>query len=616
MEFRGRKLEGGGGIYNFSDEYTSDDQDKIVASWIIESNDITSYIFMVEVFPYEEYYKLIATGLGCLETLLCYDKLEANVEIRTRFRMAEVIFYETEDIERAERILSKGVILAQRKNEDIETKFAMQHLQICIVAQKSLKTAQILLKSCIEEAEERRLVHWVYIFLFLQYDVLSCSVNQDSERMGRLSTLIKINSIAENRNDHLICIIARLLETCLRIESEQYQMAKKCLNYVSEIQTKVSDISFLNRVKMMFNIFLNLIQGYGKEAIHELRDLHHELDAFAEETNCLYQDTFNLPLSQNGLDMKIYWFNAQQLFIYGHILSGMCYLPDYSSSKAEIFFNEGLEMLTYDFAYDQFLTNGLRTNKNLNWFDMIHKMCLIYYCFALMLRSKFNKAFEYIQILEKHSSSFTATTRALFMLLKGTYAQFTGQLDTALKAYESIPVFLQAINLLGSLNSILIFQGNQLQDKKRVYELLNNIEPLCKSSSFTQLKFAWNLITGSAGKDVLYSKNSLTYVVSASEKHTNTQLRVMALIALCYYFVAHSESEQAEKMLISAYLLSKNAENDIWAFMSGKLLQELMKKKNKNIKAEKQFQLNLKHKERILDIFNNRHDIHLTIFCF
>ncbi|KTW28553.1 hypothetical protein T552_01813 [Pneumocystis carinii B80] len=569
-------------------------------------------LFSKERFSYEEYYKLIATGLGCLETLLCYDRLETNIEIRTRFRMAEIIFYETEDLHKAEWILSKGVILAQRKNEDIEMRFAMQHLQIRILARKSLKTAQILLKSCIEEAEERQMVDWVYIFLFLQFDILSDAVNQESERMGRLSALMKIICIAEHRNDDIVCIIARLLETYLRIESEEYQVAKKCLNCVSAIQEKVSNISFLNIIKMMFNIFLNLIQGYGKEAVHELKDLHHELDAFAEETNCLYQDTYNLPLSQNGLNMKIYWFDAQQLFIYGHILSGMCYLPDYSSSKAEVFFNEGLEMLRYDFAYHHFLTNDLRTNKGLDWVDITRQLCLIYYCFALMLRSKFNKAFECIQILENYSSSFTITTRALFMLLKGTYAQFTGQLDIALKAYESIPVFLHAISLVGNLNSVLIFQGNSLQDKKRVYEILHNIEPLCQSSSFTQLKFAWNLISGSAGKDVLYSKNFLSYVVSASEKHTNTQFRVMALIALCYYFVAHSESEQAEKMLVSAYLLSKNAENDIWAFMSGKLLQELMKKKNKNIKAEKQLQLNLKHKERILDIFNNTNAISLN----
>ncbi|KAG4304150.1 hypothetical protein PORY_002514 [Pneumocystis oryctolagi] len=558
---------------------------------------------------YKHYYRLIATGLFCLETLLQYEQLNVNVEIRTRFRMAEVIFHETNNLQSAEQILNKGIILAQRKHENVEIKFAMQHLLVRILTQTSPKTAKILLKSCIAEAEELCFLNWVYIFCFLQFNILSCSTCWDVEHATRLSVLSKILLISERQGDHIIYIIASLLEIHLKIEMGDYLSAKKFLDNLSAMQTTFNDISILNLIKMVFNVFLNIMQGCGDSAASELKELHNALDTFAQyDSNHSFQDFIELSLNSNDSSkLVISWFSKQQLFVYGYLLAGICHLPDYSSSKAEVFLDEGLKILKYNLIYD--LANNLRTNRNLGWFDITREICLIYYCFALILRSNFDKAFEYIQNLEKHSSSFNTDTKAFYMLLKGIYAQFTGQLNIALKAYNLIPTTVQTFNLLGSLNSVLIFQGNKFQDKEKAYEILNNIKSLCQSSNYIQLRFAWDLINSSAKHDVFHSKDYLSSIISAFKKHANNQLRVIASVTLCYYFIIHSESEQAEKMLISAYLLSKNAENDIWAFMSGKLLEELMKRKNKRIKAEKQSELNLKHKERISNIFNNAYTI-------
>lgn len=142
---------------------------------------------------------------------------------------------------------------------------------------------------------------------------------------------------------------------------------------------------------------------------------------------------------------------------------------------------------------------------------------------------------QYIQDLDKYSSSFNNNTKALYMLLKGTYAQFTGQLDIALKAYDSIPASIQAICLLGNLNSALIFQGNKLHDKRRAHEILNHIKPLCQSSNFTQLRFAWDLVNGSMGDDVLHSKYYLIFKYAE---------KLITLETVCYPLFLHLKNTQ------------------------------------------------------------------------
>ncbi|CCJ31490.1 unnamed protein product [Pneumocystis jirovecii] len=595
---------------------------------------------------FKEYRKLITTGIGCLEAVLQRESIPVKVEIRTRLRMAEVIFEETDNLGEAEEVLSKGVILAQR----VRGKWGTED-EICDAALASTYSYGNIGKS--RENHDQKMYsgggrtggHRLGLyFCFLEFDVLSRAEWRDTERGGRMSILSKIQQVSRNQGDQMVYIVACLLEIYVRIEQEEYYLARQRLDHISEIQAGFKDISTLNLVKMIFSVFLNIMQGYREAAVHELKDLHSALDALAQyDMDHSPQNAIEISLGSEGCSkLAIHWFNRQQLFVYGHLLAGICYLPDYTSSKAQVFLNEGLEMLKCkhfacipytcqlltrfkdNLVYDSFLSNNLRTNRNLDWFSITRELCLIYYCFALMLRSDFDKAFEvgipfsffvYLFIRSVYSRSrqvfivFNNNTKALYMLLKGTYAQFTDQLDIALKAYDSIPASIQAICLLGNLNSALIFQGNKLHDKRRAHEILNHIKPLCQSSNFTQLRFAWDLVNGSMGDDVLHSKNCLLSVVSTFEKHANNQLRVIASIVLCYYFIIHSETEQAEKILISAYLLSRNAGSNLWAFMSGELLEELMRKKNRKIKAEKQLGLNLKHKECILDLFNHAHVI-------
>ena len=62
----------------------------------------------------DAYQKLIATGLGCLETALKNAKLSPRIEANIRLRYAGMLYEETENCMEAETALSKGIALCER----------------------------------------------------------------------------------------------------------------------------------------------------------------------------------------------------------------------------------------------------------------------------------------------------------------------------------------------------------------------------------------------------------------------------------------------------------------------------------------------------------------------
>jgi len=62
----------------------------------------------------EVYQKLIATGLGCLETTLKNVRIPPRLEANIRLRLAGVLHEETNNFKQAESILGKGITLCDR----------------------------------------------------------------------------------------------------------------------------------------------------------------------------------------------------------------------------------------------------------------------------------------------------------------------------------------------------------------------------------------------------------------------------------------------------------------------------------------------------------------------
>lgn len=62
----------------------------------------------------QEYQKLVATGLGCLEVVLGSNKLPPRLEARLQLRYVNVLSEETTNVMEAETTLTKGITLCER----------------------------------------------------------------------------------------------------------------------------------------------------------------------------------------------------------------------------------------------------------------------------------------------------------------------------------------------------------------------------------------------------------------------------------------------------------------------------------------------------------------------
>jgi hypothetical protein len=100
----------------------------------------------------ETYEQLIATGLGCLDTVLKRVKLAPRLEANVRLRYAGVLHEETENAMEAETTLSKGIGLCER-NHYFDLRYAMQYLLAQLLAKKNPKAAMKALDGHISEAE-------------------------------------------------------------------------------------------------------------------------------------------------------------------------------------------------------------------------------------------------------------------------------------------------------------------------------------------------------------------------------------------------------------------------------------------------------------------------------
>jgi hypothetical protein len=88
----------------------------------------------------DQYYKLVATALGCLESILKNWRLQPLKEAQIRLRYVQILFEETENDLDAETALSKGIELCER-NKLLAIKYTMQMLLARVLHRSNPKAA-------------------------------------------------------------------------------------------------------------------------------------------------------------------------------------------------------------------------------------------------------------------------------------------------------------------------------------------------------------------------------------------------------------------------------------------------------------------------------------------
>lgn len=189
----------------------------------------------------QRYYKMMATGLGCMEAVLKRYNQSPRDEAKLRLRYASLLVEETTHDVEIEEVLSKGIALCQRSRL-LDLKYSMQHLQARYQFKTNHRAALKSLDGPISEAETFQHIVWVYAFRFLKVS-LALQVPGKPEMTSALQQLHAIANHAEKRGDRAIYVTACALEAMIHLRSfgpDHLEQAQRSIASARRFQMQAS----------------------------------------------------------------------------------------------------------------------------------------------------------------------------------------------------------------------------------------------------------------------------------------------------------------------------------------------------------------------------------------
>ncbi|CAJ0912911.1 12818_t:CDS:10, partial [Entrophospora sp. SA101] len=538
--------------------------------------------------------RYLLAAIKCLEALLNY--LESNVdnnnndehekplvELKTRFRLSQILFLFTENIHEAENHLQKGIQIAQTQDDFRELKFKMIDLRCDIFkSNNNSNSAKNLLKSSAIEAMENNMPPWYYHFQLKRANLHYSEKDFD----GCMNVLRQVCSLADQRADVEMKACVLILIAQYAFTSQNYTLTQRSLD---ELQTVYFPSSLIqssqayNRFPIsnrhlylhfsLLYITYHMHTGNMKLAAERLSEVHHILDS--NSLNDINVDgstgetTIHIsPVSESSLSLsypnnndkssttsqnlplKICWLSNSQIYALTFLISGICNRGDTATMKSTMFLTEGLKIVEQRINSNE---NGLSLQeiiKSKKFYINLKAYMLQYLIDVYLLRSEFTEAEKTLAQLMNWSN------------IHNLWPQF----------------HINIIIALGMINQFIgkpIIATEFYKAAEKIYTILKEIEQ----------------------EDIFQTNNideSLLESLKISTSLFNNQLKALTLSVLGTLFKV-TQNDQAEKMLTSSYTLSKNARNNIGCLISGRLLEEIYQKQQKLSDHANQVTSNRKH---------------------
>ena len=305
------------------------------------------------------FYKLIATGLGCLEVVLKQwrSTLQPAVEAAVRLRYASILYKETDNVSEAEEVLSKGIAQCD-KLRLLDLKYNMQHLLARVTFTTNPKAANKYLDTIIRDAEVQTHVPWIYAFRFLRAS-LSLQMHQTQETSQALSQLKIILNEAKSRGDIAVAATASAIEAMAHIHKamslEAIEQAQTALTTVrsAENNPSVPRIPQLVIMAYFVDLICSLFRADSDIANMKMKAMHQSMDELANHESWTADETFLIPIGQQSAKslpgattygaiisqqaertyLKLAWLPKNELYALGNMLGAATVMHKALSDK-------------------------------------------------------------------------------------------------------------------------------------------------------------------------------------------------------------------------------------------------------------------------------------------
>ncbi|RKF54103.1 putative cohesin loading factor [Golovinomyces cichoracearum] len=573
----------------------------------------------------EKCQKLVAIGLGCLETALKrVTGLDPRDEACVRLRYASVLFEETENAMEAETTLSKGIELCKR-NHYYDLKYAMYFLLAQCVAKSNLKASIKALDAHISEAETFSNVSWVYAFRFLRAShSLACGTFIDSNAAVR--NLRVIAALAEQYGDRPIHFLASLMEVTahLRISGpEASQNLKSSMASVWSHQTNSSCyIPPLFVYAHILDLACSIREGDPQEMMTKLQAARNAMDASIRNKDWGSGDIISIPIpssanasrvvstdtgiilgiGNDGADtLMITFLDQKDAYCISCLLYGVVLLQRSANERltALKYLNQGLSILEKDdeSKSSKSLPNQILPNliAKRRWRGQIICYIRIYLAFCHSLSAEWPQVKECLENLEKTLEKFeiplTKHLECLLIYLSAIYHQGSGDLTTALEILEdprfkipterpsnvsSVEQMEYDIAILAGLNTLSILQHPKRFDPVKNIAMLNMLEPVCLAHTNQDIVNAFNLIMVTVKtnppKTLMEVKHYLSAALNGAKKTNNSQLLSITVTLMFSFFFVGVLGTQAENGAQAASRTAAKSGNPLWMSVADSLL--------------------------------------------
>lgn len=551
-----------------------------------------------------QYHKLIATALGCLESLITNYRLrDARKEARVRLRFANLLFEETENTIATEESLSKGIAFCER-NRLTDTKYAMHHLLVRVMHKTNATAATRSLEKLIQEVETMGLTPWIYAYRFLRVS-LSVQSGGPSDTSTVLRHLAALSEHADAYQHTGVQIAAATLDAIVHLQSGDSMAADLASRSLAsarthQLDTVMTEVPQLRATIDILELSCAFMQSSPPDQTNQkMIQFHQSLDAKSKNTGWTADGSFALPLGvqSNGdveadtggifrstptgeLALAFMWFSRSQLYMVGFMLGGISMMAKNGEDrKSETFLAEGLKLNipTIDAS-----AMSIKTTEALT--DMQQRVAIaikLLQIFAYCGRAGWNMALKAIDALNTELSRVPQYrdeyTNCSLLYLSGMCKQALGDEVGALQLYQSPELSVKPnphktvtavrdIQTLAALNSISImrFHGH---DPNTPEKLLADLGPYCETNHNKAIASAWHILRAhdpDPSTSIIKVKQCIQAALRPAQATKNVRIMAIIMNTMTAQFFDGIMGKQALQSASAGKALARRSQDSLW----------------------------------------------------
>ena len=541
-----------------------------------------------------QYYKLMATAMGCMDAVLKDFTMLPRDEAKLRLRYATLLVEETDNTTDIDEMLSKQISLCGRcRLQDL--KYATLHLQARYQFKTNHRAALKALDKPISEAETFQHIAWVYAFRFLKVS-LTLQIPGRVETVPALQQLHAILAHAERRTDRAVYVACSVLEAMVHLRSgalDRLEQAQRAMAAARSLQLQVSakQLGLFGTLLDIIDIACGIQYGMPNNKrstalIETLLDrsdkaLNYEDGVFtvlverSHGGNLTFDTGGVFRKSADGRDELVFaWLPREDLrTLCFHICAldqnihekGLSYVKEAHQRTRGILKRQASYSIPIPLALAQ--TNW---NRLLDWHSMFTIGLIA--CF----REDQTTASEALTILRKRVAKPPYNNQEAFVrmlsYLSAIKDQASGFLDSSLHVYSSDVLALPEkgstsgakldTSILAALNRLLIVRSPTHPQHYTSGALIAQLQPHCENHPNQYIRMAFRLVHAISSEDAAINRQK-TLMQTASNRANdifrNTHNREFVIIALCYFTMRFFADQVGEKSIQAIRATRQNA---------------------------------------------------------